>query len=166
MLGPISFNIFVNHLFLCLSTANLNNFADDNTISAFSEDLKELIKNLKNASEYVIKWFTSNCRIVNPAKFQIIIIKRIKCKINPQGLIISCDTIETLESVKLSGIEIDNFLNFASNVSTICKKAAGQKNILPRSQSFLNQDQRNITANSFIHISSDIWGLLAHLGPG
>ena len=33
-----------SNLFLWLSIANLHNFADDNTISAFSQDLKDLIK--------------------------------------------------------------------------------------------------------------------------
>ena len=63
ILGPILFNIFINDLFLWLSTTDLHNFADDNTISAFSKDLQELIKILEEASECVIKWFTNNCFI-------------------------------------------------------------------------------------------------------
>ena len=55
ILGPILFNIFINDLFLWLSTADLHNFADDNTISAFSKDLQELIKNLEDLSECAIK---------------------------------------------------------------------------------------------------------------
>ena len=41
ILGPILFNIFINDLFIWLSTAELHNFAH-NTISAFSKDLQEL----------------------------------------------------------------------------------------------------------------------------
>ena len=55
MLGPTLFNNFINYLFLWLSTANLHNFAQDNTISAFSKDLQKLIKELENASECAIK---------------------------------------------------------------------------------------------------------------
>ena len=47
ILGHILFNIFINDLFLWLSTADLHSFADDSTISAFSKDLQELIKILK-----------------------------------------------------------------------------------------------------------------------
>lgn len=47
----------MNDLFLWLNTANLNNFTDNNSNSAFSKDLQELIKNLENISEYAITWF-------------------------------------------------------------------------------------------------------------
>ena len=60
MLGPILFNIFINDLFLWLSTANLHNFANNNTLSAFPKDKQEFIKNSDNASECAIKWFTDN----------------------------------------------------------------------------------------------------------
>ena len=55
ILGPILFNIFINNLSLWLSTTDLHNFADDNTISAFSKDLQELIKILEEVSECAIK---------------------------------------------------------------------------------------------------------------
>ena len=74
ILGTILFNFFFYYLFLWLSTADLHNFADDNTISAFSKDLQELIKKLEETSECAIKWFTNNCMIVNPGKFRSIII--------------------------------------------------------------------------------------------
>ena len=37
----------MNDLFLWLNTANLNNFTDNNSNSAFSKDLQELIKTWK-----------------------------------------------------------------------------------------------------------------------
>ena len=42
ILGPIHFDIFINDLFLSLSTADLHNLAGDNIISSFSKDLQEL----------------------------------------------------------------------------------------------------------------------------
>ena len=34
ILGPLLFNIFVNHLFVFVSSSNLSNYADDNTLYA------------------------------------------------------------------------------------------------------------------------------------
>ena len=124
-------NIFINDLFLWLSTADLHNFADNNTISAFSKDLQELIKILEDASECAIKWFTNNCMIVNPSKFQCIIIENSKGKIDPQSLKINSSSTETSKSVKLLGIEIDDHLNFQLHISTVWKNAAEQLNALP-----------------------------------
>ena len=62
--------------------------------------------------------------IINPGKFHSIIIESSTGKINLQSLKINRN-IETSESMKLLGIEIDNHLHFQSHVSTICKKAAG-----------------------------------------
>ena len=71
ILGPFLFNIFINDLSLWLSTADLHNFADNNTILAFSKDLKELINNFEDAPEFAIKWFANNCIIiVDPGKLQ------------------------------------------------------------------------------------------------
>ena len=102
--------------------------------------------------------------IVNPGKLQSITIEssKGKSKSNLQSLKINGNSIETSESVKLLGIEIDNHLNFKSHVSTICKKAAAQLNILSRLKSFLNQDERNIIANSFIYSSFNYCPLTWH----
>ena len=125
ILGPILFKIFITDLFPWLSTTDLHNFTDDNTISAFSKDFQELIKILEDAAECAIKLFTNNCMIINPGKFQSIIIESSKGKINPQSLKISGNSIETSNTVKHLGVEIDVHLNFQLHLSTICKKAAG-----------------------------------------
>ena len=43
ILGPLLFNIFINDLFYFIKDAQLLNFADDNTIAAFSNSLDDLI---------------------------------------------------------------------------------------------------------------------------
>ena len=48
VLGPILFNVFINDLFIFIKDASLHNYADDNTISAFSKTLPELIEILQN----------------------------------------------------------------------------------------------------------------------
>ena len=46
ILGPILFNIFINDLYLWIVNSYLANYADDNTISAFANTIKELINKL------------------------------------------------------------------------------------------------------------------------
>ena len=76
ILGPILFNIFINDFLFFINEAKLANFADDNTIYAAKRDLNELLRLLEKESEVVIKWFSDNNIIVNPIKFQVIIINK------------------------------------------------------------------------------------------
>ena len=56
----------------------LYNFADDNTLSAFATTVSELIKILESESEVVMDWFKINKMVVNPDKFQAIILGKRK----------------------------------------------------------------------------------------
>ena len=75
MLGPILFNIFMNDLFYLLEN-DLHNFSDDNTVSAVSETVPELINSLTLKSNLAINWFQTNSVIVNPDKFKAIILTK------------------------------------------------------------------------------------------
>ena len=76
ILGPLHFNIFINDLFYFRKDAQLLNFADDNTI-ATSDSVDDLIIDLHKESENAIDWFRLNKMVVNPDKFQSIIINRL-----------------------------------------------------------------------------------------
>ena len=66
ILGPILFNVFVNDLYMLLNSNNLFNFADDNTISAFSETVERLINILQTETEKLLDRMENNDMIVNP----------------------------------------------------------------------------------------------------
>ena len=76
MQGPILFNIFIDYLFLWIANTELLNFEDNNTICKTENVIEELVSTLKKESEGAIDWFKSNEMIVNPNKFQAIIVKR------------------------------------------------------------------------------------------
>ena len=61
-----------------MSTENseLHNFADDNTITGSSETLSQLIKDFQSEANKATNWFKMNNVIVNPEKFQAIIIDK------------------------------------------------------------------------------------------
>ena len=52
----------------------MHNFADDNSLSAFESNIKNLKIIIESESKKAISWFQSNKMIVNSGKFQGIII--------------------------------------------------------------------------------------------
>ena len=54
ILGALLFNIFLNDLHFFITKASLHNYADDNTLSAYSSDLNSLIEKLTEESETTI----------------------------------------------------------------------------------------------------------------
>ena len=57
-----------------IKNCDLHNFADDNTISCVSGSLNELTSELEKEGNVATQWFRDNSMIVNPEKFQGIII--------------------------------------------------------------------------------------------
>ena len=47
ILGPILFNIFLNDLFYFMTKASIHNYADDNTLSCFSNSMIQPYQNLR-----------------------------------------------------------------------------------------------------------------------
>ena len=83
---------------------------------------------------------------VNPDKFQAFSVGPKTSKaVKPFN--INCQEIACQETVKLLGIEIDYMLNFDSQVSHICQKAARQLNVLQRLSNFLSDKSRLIILN-------------------
>ena len=76
------FNIFLNDLLLTLRLSDLYNFADDNTILTTADNIDHLLQTLKHESELAVKWFTDNQMVVNPDKFQAMILQNSKTSKN------------------------------------------------------------------------------------
>ena len=76
ILGPLLLNIFINDLIGFIKRSSLYNFADGNTITAFEKDITLLKETLQNEAEIAIQWFKDNFMIVNPGKFQAMVINR------------------------------------------------------------------------------------------
>ena len=70
--GPTLFNCFFNNFFYFIDKASVHNFADDNSLSTFELNMKNLKLILESER------FQSNEIIVNPGKFQGIIIGKKK----------------------------------------------------------------------------------------
>ena len=115
------FNIFLNNLLSTLKLSDLFNFADDNSISTTSDNIDHLLITLKHESELAVKWFKDNQMIVNPDKFQAMILQNSRNSKNyePVQFQIESTKIETKNRVKLLGTTIDNKLNFEEHISEL-----------------------------------------------
>ena len=149
ILGPILFNLSINDLFFFVVLASLYNFADDNTLSAFATTVSELIKILESESEVVIDWFKINKMVVNPDKFQAIILDKRKRDHTDEHITVDNQQIKVVSSVKLLGLQLDDKLNFNLHISNICKSAANQLNALIRLKKFMNFEEKKILINSY-----------------
>ena len=68
ILGLLLFNIFVNYLFLFVSSSNLSNYADHNTLHSSGYNLKEVKEVLLNDLNKVAEWFFENYMVLNAGK--------------------------------------------------------------------------------------------------
>ena len=123
IIGPILFNIFLNDLLKVLKNSDVYKFADDNTILVASKSRGTLLKILKNESELALNWFRNNNMIMNPDKFQLMLLQKSKLEIDN-------NEIESVNSVNLLAITIDNRLSFDDHISKLCSKAAMQLNAI------------------------------------
>ena len=151
ILGPIIFNIFINDLFLFISTCNVHNYADDNTLSYFSNSIPNLIKVLEQETNNAVSWLSSNNMIVNPEKFHCIIISKDISDTSGIDINITNKTIKSEKYVKLLGISIDNKLNFNLQITELCKKASAQLNALYRLKNILPLKVKSILIQSFVY---------------
>ena len=86
--------------------------------------------------------------IINPDKFQAIILDKEKSNLANIRLTIDNQTIKSVPSVKLLGIHLDD--NFNLHISSICKSAATQLNALIRLESYLSFNGKRVLVNSYI----------------
>ena len=151
ILGPILFNIFINERPVLHTSEDLHNFADDNTISIVADTLSELISSLTFKSGLAIDWFEYNSMIVNPDKFNAIILSKSKHDTSGIPLTLRNQSITTQKSVTLLGVTIDCELSFDKHVSDLCKTAACRLNALKRLRPFISSEKtRKILVHAFV----------------
>ena len=151
IVGPILFNCFFNDFYYFIKNVNLHNFAYDNTITTFAQNVGTLISILESESKIAIDWFETNKMIVNPGKFQSIIIDKKKQDHTKETFEIGDKVIEASPSVKLLGVLIDDKLNFNLHITNICRSAANQLNALIRLKQFLSFEAKKVLVNSYFY---------------
>ena len=107
IVGPILFNCFFNDFYYFIENANVHNFADDNTLTTFAQNVRNLISVLESEIKIATVWFERNKMIVNPGKFQSIIINERKQDHTKETFEIGDKVIKASPSEILLGVQID-----------------------------------------------------------
>ena len=68
IIGPLSFNIFINDLFHLIQEAYICNFADDNLLYSIEENFKDVKTIVKKNFKFVQVQFYKHCIVLNPGK--------------------------------------------------------------------------------------------------
>ena len=97
--------------------------------------------------------------IVNPDKFQVILLDKRGSDNTNIELKIENEKIKSTSSVKLLGVHIDDKLNFNHHINKLCKSAGNQLNTLTRLKSFLGLKERVVLVNCFIYSNFDYCSL-------
>ena len=122
-----------------LKNSDIYNFADGNTISVASKNRDTLLEILKNESQAAVNWFRNNNMIVNPDKFQLMLLQKSTNKVIQEKLETNNKEIESENSATLLGITIDNRSSFDDHISKLCNKASMQLNAIFRLKKYMSQ---------------------------
>ena len=65
ILGPLLFNIFINHVLSFLTTCEMCNYPDDNTLYTYRRNLLQVQEYWKKYFEILDNWFYDNDMVLN-----------------------------------------------------------------------------------------------------
>ena len=148
IVDPLLFDFSIKTLFFFIECSSIHNFADDNTLSARANT--DLINTLEPDSNVAIEWFKMNKMMVNPNKFQAVVLKKKCSDLTNTNFQVDNQVINSVSSVELLDIQIDGKFNFNLRISKICKSAANQSNALIRLKEFLSFHGKEVLINSYI----------------
>ena len=147
IVGPLLFDFSSNDHFFFIESSSIHN---DNTLSAWANTISDLINKLESDSNIAIEWFKMNKMIVNPDKFQAIVLNKKRSDLTNTNFQVDNQVIKSVSSAELLGIQTDDKLNFNLHISKICKSAANQLNALIRLKQCLSFHAKKVLINSYI----------------
>ena len=133
ILGPLLFNIFINYIFFFLEKVQIANFADDNTTYAVEDDIMTLLKSLERETFTVLNWFRWNEMKSNTSKCHLFVTDINHKKYSSKSYIyLQNEFLESQETVKLLGLEIDQNLDFDEYINGLIKRGNQKLHALMR----------------------------------
>ena len=150
-----------DHLFLYIKKATLHNYADDNTLAAFSNTVPNLVRILEQESNVAIDWLERNQMIANPDKFHAILVTKGRdCTTGVK--LIQGKQIQSENAVRLLGVKMEHRPTFDEHISDLCRKAAAQLNALKRLEGYMEFKAKEIMVQSFVFSNFNYCPLVWH----
>ena len=126
ILGPILFICFTNDLPQNFSNCKIVSYADDTQILVSGRNSKDIKKQLERLISIAQSWYTDNSLLINAGKTEVIIVSRMKQKVNFKIEVVEGgkkEKLEVLNSIKVLGIHIDDKLSWNKQVKEVNKKS-------------------------------------------
>ena len=157
ILGPLLFNIFINDIFSFLTTCEMCNYADDNTLYTYSRDFHQVQEYLKKDFEILENWFYDNYMVLNPRKCEFMGFGKTN-----ENEVFTYHEIRLKNTItkKLLGITIDEHLSFNEHLTNVCKSASRKLNNLSKVSSPLSYQQKTVVSSAFICIQFNYYPLI------
>ena len=150
ILGPLLFNIFINDLLFTDFKSNIDNYADDNTLSCEDYDHSVLSQKLTEDCLKAMEWFDRNNMKANANKFQVMFLNRNNTVHQTMSININGIELQSSNSINVLGVEIDRELKFSQHVNDTCTKIGKQVNAVKRIKNFLERRAKLVIYNSYI----------------
>ena len=147
ILGPILFILAINDIFHKFPTAYA--YADDTVVYTTASDINSTIAEANTLLGLINNWYSRNSLQLNLSKTQFVVLSNRQsfgaCKLS-----IGSHTIQSVDSIKLLGTELDHKLTFSNHVKRMVNKTTGLLHLLGKLRKYLNVEQALQTYKSII----------------
>ena len=163
ILGPLLFLIYINDLAHASNIIFSILFADDSNLFLNGKDPNELIRNMNDELQHIVKWLQVNKLSINLKKTHFMLFRKRKTKIIlKEKLIISGKRISEVQKTKFLGVMIDHNLTFVHHMKLMKGKIARAHGLLNRGKKFFNKDTMKVLYNVFMlpyfMYCIEVWG--------
>ena len=134
VLGPTLFSLYTSDLPEAITTATTYMYADDTILYCIGDSIDAVISELNKALEELLYWCKTNSLVPHPKKCEAMSLHRGRFTGPLKELTLAQHTIKWVTHSRLSGVSIDDQLNWSQHVSVVKKGFVDKLNLLKRSR--------------------------------